>query len=343
MRFGDDEVDAAYEKLIKPVVEEMAVPRVVNRIVHNDRIDQRILKEIQAADLAIADLTHARPSVYYEAGYAERSIPVIYTCRADHLSSQAPDHLRVHFDLATANCIAWGSPTDRTFPERLRARLRLVLRPILDRRARDMEDRDHQQAFSRLSTEDKLQLLRDVALEEARNAGWDPRLYKKEDFAILGPEVLLFLDSIGAFQRPAAAGHRLSIFIRPRITRPTLRSLYWWLSPFEDVPDGPAVTSINHHVVLISLARVLPRQIEMQFSEVARDLAFPEPSWTVQSSSGWPAAARSPRAIRLTLMSGLTSEPDLRNRLGQILPPEIASVKTDGRNASSAAKARARE
>ncbi len=342
MRFGDDEVDAAYEKLIKPVVEEMAVPRVVNRIVHNDRIDQRILKEIQAADLAIADLTHARPSVYYEAGYAERSVPVIYTCRADHLSSQAPDPLRVHFDLATANCIAWRSPTDRTFPGRLRARLRLVLRPILDRRGREMEDRAHQHAFDTLSLEDKLQLLKDVALEEARKAGWDPRLYKKEDFAILAPQALLFLDTVGAFQRRAAAGHRLSIFIRPRITRPTLRSLYWWLS-FQDLSDGPTLTSINHHVVLISLARVLPRQIEMQFSEVARDLAFPEPSWTVQSSSGWPAALRSPRAIRLTLMSGLTSEPDLRNRLGQILPPAVASVKTDGRNASSAAKARARD
>jgi hypothetical protein len=31
-----------------------------------------------------ADLRYARPSVYFEAGYAERSVPVIYTVRRDH-------------------------------------------------------------------------------------------------------------------------------------------------------------------------------------------------------------------------------------------------------------------
>jgi nucleoside 2-deoxyribosyltransferase len=56
----------------------VAAPRV-DRIEHNDNIDTRIISEIEAADLVIGDLTYARPSVYFEVGYAQRAIPVIFT------------------------------------------------------------------------------------------------------------------------------------------------------------------------------------------------------------------------------------------------------------------------
>jgi nucleoside 2-deoxyribosyltransferase len=61
----------------------------VDRIEHNDKIDTKIISEIEAADLVTADLTYARPSVYFEAGYAQRAIPVIFTARPDR-STRTP-------------------------------------------------------------------------------------------------------------------------------------------------------------------------------------------------------------------------------------------------------------
>src|SRR5262245_34534965 len=66
--------------------------RRVDQVEHNNNIDGQILKELDACDLVWADLTYARPSVYFEAGYAERRpVPVVYTCRRDHLSPHASD------------------------------------------------------------------------------------------------------------------------------------------------------------------------------------------------------------------------------------------------------------
>ncbi len=39
-----------------------------DRLMHNEHIDQKILREIEAAHVVVADLTFARPSVYWEAG-----------------------------------------------------------------------------------------------------------------------------------------------------------------------------------------------------------------------------------------------------------------------------------
>jgi nucleoside 2-deoxyribosyltransferase len=85
--------------------------RRVDRIEHNDDIDDRIIAEIEKADLVITDLTYARPSVYFEAGYAQRAIPVVYTVRGDHFRARDADphgNRQVHFDLKMRNIIAWS-------------------------------------------------------------------------------------------------------------------------------------------------------------------------------------------------------------------------------------------
>jgi nucleoside 2-deoxyribosyltransferase len=90
MAVGRADTDRIYDKHIAPTLKAARIhPVFMGRLEHNDDIDKRIISEIEACDFAISDLTYARPSVYFEAGYAQRSVPVIYTCRADHFQSPA--------------------------------------------------------------------------------------------------------------------------------------------------------------------------------------------------------------------------------------------------------------
>lgn len=107
-----DDVDAVYDRTICPVLKEFNIrPFQVDRVEHNDDIDDRIFQLIDNFDLCISDLTYARPSVYYEAGYAfGRGKPVVYVARSDHFRAQPNDevgNLRVHFNLQMKNIIRW--------------------------------------------------------------------------------------------------------------------------------------------------------------------------------------------------------------------------------------------
>ncbi|WP_205527616.1 hypothetical protein [Halomonas sp. JS92-SW72] len=63
----------------------------VDEVQSNNRITDRILESIDKAQFVIVDLTHSRPNVFYEAGYAQGlgKIP-IYIAR---------DGTRLEFDL----------------------------------------------------------------------------------------------------------------------------------------------------------------------------------------------------------------------------------------------------
>ena len=130
MAFGHEDTDYLYDHCIKPTIQNVSmIPIRVDKIVHNDRIDARIREEIRKADVLIADLTYARPSVYWEAGFAEREIPVIYICRKDHFVSKPSTQmldLKVHFDLANANIIPWAGIGSNIFSDALRKRLMFV-------------------------------------------------------------------------------------------------------------------------------------------------------------------------------------------------------------------------
>lgn len=88
---------------------------------HINKIDDEIIKQINASKFIVADFTGHRGGVYFEAGYAMgNDIPVFWTCREDDMSE-------LHFDIRQFNCIDWRTPED--LATRLATRIEAVLGP----------------------------------------------------------------------------------------------------------------------------------------------------------------------------------------------------------------------
>jgi len=193
MAFGRDDVDTVYEQALKPCIEAIGFePRVVNRINHNDDIDDKIIAEIDSCDLCVADLTYTRPSVYYEAGYARaKGVPVVHTVRTDHLNQRkAKDNLRVHFDLQMKNIVSWQLTTLDSFQEKLTSRLELVSEPVLARLDKDLMRGEERAAFFEVSAEVKVRHLRTMISGHLESQGYKPGTWlfgdghKKEIYGI---------------------------------------------------------------------------------------------------------------------------------------------------------------
>lgn len=140
MAFNITETEAVYKNLIEPTVEATGFHSVkINEVEHNGYIDELLMRALNCADIAIADLTFARPSVYYEAGYAERKINVIYTCRRDHLSN-SKDDLKVHFDLEHRSIIDWENKHDEVFSSRLFKRIKFLTKGVAAAARAELDD-----------------------------------------------------------------------------------------------------------------------------------------------------------------------------------------------------------
>lgn len=92
-------------------------------------IMDEILARIRESRFVVADLTHNRGGVYYEAGFAlGLRIPVIPTCRHDHLDGDRANHIdRVHFDVQHLNLITWTPDKLSELTERLTNRIEAIL------------------------------------------------------------------------------------------------------------------------------------------------------------------------------------------------------------------------
>jgi hypothetical protein len=176
MAFERLDTDKLYDAVIAPTLrQENITPVRIDRIEHNEDINKRFIEELLKCDLAVADLTYARPSVYFEAGFAQRVVPVIYTCRRDHFRPRVGDehgNFRVHFDLQMKNIIAWLSPTDRNFARRLSRRLLSTIRPLLRTRKTQEEQAQAVEAFRRLSLLEKRKRVLELAISELKRAGF---------------------------------------------------------------------------------------------------------------------------------------------------------------------------
>ncbi len=160
MAFGHEDTDSIYEQSIKPaIIEAGLTPIRIDKLVHNDRIDARIRSEIEKADILIADLTYARPSVYWEAGFAERVIPVIYTCRVDHFIASPDDKFgnqKVHFDLANANIVQWMEKDHKKFNRELLKRINFVAEGKKEQKQNELLKKENRLLFSKESQQEKI-------------------------------------------------------------------------------------------------------------------------------------------------------------------------------------------
>jgi nucleoside 2-deoxyribosyltransferase len=178
MAVGRADTDRIYDKYILPTLRAAGIRSIfMGRLEHNDDIDKRIIQEIEACDLCIADLTYARPSVYFEAGFAQRKVPVIYTSREDHLRPRANDEFgnyRVHFDLLMRNIVSWSNPQDRRFARKLARRIRIVVAPLLRQRHSDALTRSEEARFQSRSLESRFDTISKIFIKAVKGWGYVP-------------------------------------------------------------------------------------------------------------------------------------------------------------------------
>lgn len=117
----NDEVKAASEAIHKAITVAGYEPVRVDRIEHNNRIDDEIIARIRGSKFLVADLTGQRGGVYFEAGFALGfGLPVIWLVREDGLET-------VHFDNRQYNFIVWRPDALDDLEQRLRNRIEATL------------------------------------------------------------------------------------------------------------------------------------------------------------------------------------------------------------------------
>ncbi|NOH03689.1 MAG: hypothetical protein HND47_17865 [Chloroflexi bacterium] len=114
--FGYEEIDKLFEDHLAPSCRLVGYePIRVDIAEPTQTITELIMTSITEAECVIADLTHARPSVYFEVGYAiGLGIPILLTGRKDHYHG-TDDKTRIHFDLEQYKISFWSINTDGKF------------------------------------------------------------------------------------------------------------------------------------------------------------------------------------------------------------------------------------
>jgi nucleoside 2-deoxyribosyltransferase len=155
--FGWKDVDGNYKKIAALLKKQILLIRV-DQINHNNHVDRQIIDLIGDCDFGIADLTYARPSVYYEAGYIEgMQKPVIYISKDDHFKHKPEDingNERIHFDLITKNIIKWSR-----IEKDLVKRVTLVTKPIVAELEKADSNKKHIEIFNSLPLARRLSYL----------------------------------------------------------------------------------------------------------------------------------------------------------------------------------------
>ena len=115
MKFADEQLNSAYEGVIKPVGNEFGYNVLrVDEIQDSGNITQQILENISISEIILAELSGESPDCYYEAGFAHAlGREIIFSIRKNH---------DIPFDLAGHRFITWC--TEAEFRRKLKERLR---------------------------------------------------------------------------------------------------------------------------------------------------------------------------------------------------------------------------
>lgn len=252
--FDHEDVDAIFDRAIRPVLSELKLrPYRADRVEHNDDIDDQIFKLIDQSHICIADLTYARPSVYYEAGYAfGTGKPVIYIARRDHFRHRENDpcgNLRVHFDLQMKNIIWWTEPNE-AFKNRLCNRLRLVMKPMLQQQKVAEVNREHEKQFVAMSQRERLNALLRKSQNLLRSRG-----YSSGKFPVFGPDGQVFNHAY--FHKTLDMTYRqIDILALTEVNKPSLNVLqyiWFWSLKKEQIDKFDQIDSICIGIALSSV------------------------------------------------------------------------------------------
>lgn len=121
------ELDDLYDDVYKPVGDSTEVMCPIRRVMdihHVDKIDDRIMLEINQATVVVVDLTKRNFNVAFEAGYAlALGKPIIWTVKA-------PIPRKLPFDIQSHNVLSYDLTDKDKFRERLTYRILAALEKI---------------------------------------------------------------------------------------------------------------------------------------------------------------------------------------------------------------------
>lgn len=256
MAFGREDCDILYDKQILPSLKILDISPVrVDRREHKDDLNIYIIRMLDESDIALADLTYARPSVYYEAGYAERKIPVVYTVREDHLSrAQKDDYLRVHFDLEMKKIVTWRDPNDATFTNRLKRRINYLIRPIKqEMKTKEILEKDHQTFMSLSISTQREEIKEEFQRKLKAKQFWTTSLWdidKNEARNILPLDILIGAKMVGK------TCHLCLVIMADSLTKRQFQHIINRVTGYSLVSFGSEIDAYQEHYYFCSLRTV---------------------------------------------------------------------------------------
>jgi len=352
MAFDHDDTNKIYDHAIKPVLVRNNVhPIIINRREDNSDINNQIIDQLNRADFCITDLTYTRPSVYFEAGYAQREIEVIYTVRTDHLKKDQPDDLRVHFDLQMKPLIKWENSDDPGFAAKLERRLKeTVLKKWKASQRKTEKAKRAQDAFLSLSTNEKLRKLRALAIHSLHSHGfceWCVGWKYERARRLMGGLGVFARTNHLVYKRPIQLASKDATFVARRRTKHhlcvasvvavellTLKRLrdetaYDFIrsrhpihlrAGYDDADIARIKTTEEHHIIA-SLNNVTSNRIMGVMANLSFDAANNRYCMKVFSKpdSGLLAGIKIPRQLYFYFLTKITSATQFRSELGKVV------------------------
>jgi nucleoside 2-deoxyribosyltransferase len=104
-----EEMSKVQNAIEKAIIGAGYIPRVMNKIEHNNQIVPEILYEIKQSKFVVAEFSTNNNGAYYEAGYAYGlGKEVIHVCNTDKFKAEG------HFDIKQISAVLWNSDEEIT-------------------------------------------------------------------------------------------------------------------------------------------------------------------------------------------------------------------------------------